>query len=318
MITMLQMQYFVAVAETKSFTEASKQQFVSQQTLSVHISQLEKEIGAPLFYRTRPLTITPVGERLLQGAREILHTNQIMQKELRDMVAPEQGTIQIGVSHAHAHLFIPAILEDFFQKCPHANLRIREMTFEEMLSALRGRQIDLAIARPPFPYGNVRYVPLSFSDDLYLYAPDHALQKCYGSRAARVRERLLQEPSLKVVSDAPFIITKEGTVRDILIKHMMQDDIVPNIKIETTSLETAINLSMRGFGISACAGRLLFPKVMGGPSKDPTAYGCYLIQKDVTDYALSLCMLSNVTITHIMQEFINTTRHYLESVRQSV
>lgn len=312
MITLLQLQYFVAVAETRSFTEASKQQFVSQQTLSVHIAQLEKEVGAPLFHRTRPLTITPAGERLLEGAREMLHTNQIMLKELKDLVTPEHGLLRIGVSHAHAHLFVPDILANFFQRCPNADLRIREITFEEMSDALKERKIDIAIARPPFSYGSVKYITLSEGDDLYLYAPIEGLRRFYGDKAEQIRRQLREKPSLSVVKDAPFIITLYGTMREVLIKQMMKENILPNVKIETTSLETAITLTMRGYGISASAGRLLFPRVMTGASRDPMDYDCYLIQRNLSGYALSLCYLANVKVTPLMQAFIRSTKWYFE------
>ena len=311
MFSLLQLQYFVAVAETRSFTEASKRQFVSQQTLSIHIAQLEKEVGTPLFHRTRPLTITPAGERLLEGAKEMLQTSQIMQMELREMVMPEHGLLRIGVSHAHAHLSIPVILGDFLQKCPNATIRIREMTFEEMSDALKERRIDLAIAKPPFAYENVKYVPLSTGDNLYLYAPFIALKRIYGDRAESVRQQLLENPSLSLVKDAPFIITMVGAVREVLLKEMMKSGIVPNIKIETTSLETSMALAMRGYGLTAGAGRLLFPRVMAeGSSNNPEDYGCYLMQKDLTGYGLSLCYLANVKATYVMQEFIQATRRY--------
>ena len=312
MITLIQLQYFVAVAETRSFTEASKQQFVSQQTLSIHIAQLEKEVGAPLFHRTRPLTITPAGERLLEGAREILHTKQIMLKDMKDLVAPEHGLLRIGVSHAHAHLFVPDILDDFFRQCPNADLRVRELTFEEMADALKERRIDVAIARPPFSYGSVKYVSLSEGDDLYLYAPIKGLKRFYGDRVESIRRQLREKPSLSIVKDAPFIITLVGTMREVLLKQMMKENIVPNVKIETTSLETAITLTMRGYGISAGAGRLLFPRVMTGTSRDPVDYGCYLIQRDLAGYALSLCYLANVKLTPLMQAFIRSTKRYFE------
>ena len=68
MINFLNMKYFLVVAEARSFSAAAKQLYISQQTLSAHIAQIEEEIGTQLFERTRPLTLTPAGERFHRGA----------------------------------------------------------------------------------------------------------------------------------------------------------------------------------------------------------------------------------------------------------
>lgn len=53
MINFLNMKYFLVVAEARSFSAAAKQLYISQQTLSAHIAQIEEEIGTQLFERTR-------------------------------------------------------------------------------------------------------------------------------------------------------------------------------------------------------------------------------------------------------------------------
>ncbi|MCD8115916.1 MAG: LysR family transcriptional regulator [Oscillospiraceae bacterium] len=68
----LTLRYFQAVAQERSFKGAAGRLGLSQQTLSEHIRRLEEELGADLFSRTRPLTLTEAGERLMLGAEEIL------------------------------------------------------------------------------------------------------------------------------------------------------------------------------------------------------------------------------------------------------
>ena len=68
-----QLRYFVAAAETRSFTKAADQFFISQTAITQQIKLLEEMLGCPLFDRgTRPVTLTPAGQAFLAEAKAIL------------------------------------------------------------------------------------------------------------------------------------------------------------------------------------------------------------------------------------------------------
>ena len=67
MINFLNLEYFLVAAEELNFTKAAKQLFISQQSLSNHISNMEKEFDVILFNRTNPLTLTYAGQALKNG-----------------------------------------------------------------------------------------------------------------------------------------------------------------------------------------------------------------------------------------------------------
>ncbi len=60
-------EYFLAVVEYRNFTKAAQSLYISQQSLSENIRRLEEEIGTPLLYRCRSLSLTPAGEFLVSG-----------------------------------------------------------------------------------------------------------------------------------------------------------------------------------------------------------------------------------------------------------
>lgn len=72
MINFLNLEYFLAAAEELNFTRAAKRLYISQQSLSNHISNMEKEFDVVLFNRTSPLTLTYAGQALKVRARELL------------------------------------------------------------------------------------------------------------------------------------------------------------------------------------------------------------------------------------------------------
>lgn len=80
MINFLNLEYFLVAAEELNFTKAAKKLFISQQSLSNHISNMEKEFDVILFNRTTPLTLTYAGQALKAKARQML--------ELRDETYP--------------------------------------------------------------------------------------------------------------------------------------------------------------------------------------------------------------------------------------
>ena len=85
MINFLNLEYFLVAAEELNFTRAAKRLYISQQSLSNHISNLEKEFDVVLFNRTSPLTLTYAGQALKTRARELLDLRDETYKEISDI-----------------------------------------------------------------------------------------------------------------------------------------------------------------------------------------------------------------------------------------
>ena len=75
------LKYIIAVADTHHFGKAAERCFVSQPTLSGQIKKLEEELGVAIFERTnRSVEVTPVGEAILQYARQIIEQADAIQQ----------------------------------------------------------------------------------------------------------------------------------------------------------------------------------------------------------------------------------------------
>ncbi len=110
MINFLNLEYFLVAAEELNFTKAAKQLFISQQSLSNHIINLEKEFGVVLFNRTTPLTLTYAGQTLKKRARQLLSIKDETFRELADIKDFSVGQLNIGVSHTRGRVILPEIL----------------------------------------------------------------------------------------------------------------------------------------------------------------------------------------------------------------
>ena len=114
--------YFVAVAETLGFRQASKQLHVSQPSLSVQIKQLEEELGVALFRRSkRRVEITRAGEVFLPAAREILLRLQQASAAALHAERGEVGTIRLGFIPTASFQILPRFLEKIRSAVPLVN-----------------------------------------------------------------------------------------------------------------------------------------------------------------------------------------------------
>lgn len=81
-MTLMQMKYAIAVADTKSMNEAARSLFITQPSLSASIKELENEIGVELFKRTnRGITVTPEGEEFLGYARQVVEQYRLIESK---------------------------------------------------------------------------------------------------------------------------------------------------------------------------------------------------------------------------------------------
>ena len=141
----LNLQYFCTAAEELSFTNAAKKLFISQQSLSSHISRLEDELGVILFHRTQPITLTEAGLCLYKNSKTLLHQKRQAEQELQDIRDFRRGQLTIGVTTSRGAIILPEILPDFHQQFPQVQLHLVEGTTKQINAALYEGKTDLNI-----------------------------------------------------------------------------------------------------------------------------------------------------------------------------
>ena len=146
MINFLNLEYFLVAAEELNFTKAAKKLFISQQSLSNHISNMEKEFDVILFNRTTPLTLTYAGQALKEKAKQMLELRDETYRQLADIKDFSVGQLTLGLSHTRGRVILPEILPVFKDRFPNIALKLVEGNSSELADALRHGEIDL-IAR---------------------------------------------------------------------------------------------------------------------------------------------------------------------------
>jgi len=93
----LHFEYVLAILRAGTIRRAAEGLYISPQSLSEHLSRLEGELGAPLFYRTRPLTLTEAGESFVRCAESCMEARRVMEDELSALRRREASSLVIGV-----------------------------------------------------------------------------------------------------------------------------------------------------------------------------------------------------------------------------
>lgn len=250
MINFLNLEYFLVAAEELNFTKAAKRLFISQQSLSNHISNMEREFDVVLFNRTTPLTLTYAGQALKAKARKILELKEETYRELSDIKDFSVGQLTIGLSHTRGRIILPEILPIYKERFPNIDLRLVEGNSSRLAMDLLHGDIDLIIDMLPFRVENVETVPIC-EEEILLAVPDSVLERAFPGRLEEIKAQLEGHTDLTLLSECPFLLINEGNrVRTIADELFEEAQFTPKIVLETENIETVLALAVKGMGIT--------------------------------------------------------------------
>ena len=177
-MTIIQLEYLLAVANCGSFSAAAEKCFVTQSSLSMQIKNLEEELGIVLLDRTRkPVVPTNAGEAVLRQARETVKAFEAIREIVANLKNDVSGTLRLGIIPTIAPYLLHRLIPDFTKKYPKVDLMIREMKSRDIIHALRHDMLDAAIMSGGTIPDDIQEADL-FNDRFFVYvSPDHPLRQ---------------------------------------------------------------------------------------------------------------------------------------------
>jgi LysR family cyn operon transcriptional activator len=144
------LRYFLAIADTLSFTRAAAKLRITQPALSHQIKQLEQEIGTPLFDRSGArLRLTAEGEVMKTCAEQAFRVIDSGLAAVSDLNGLVRGEVKVAVFHAFGHSLLPPLLGRFMETYPGIRVRVRQASRVDMERELIAGAIDFAIGYSP-------------------------------------------------------------------------------------------------------------------------------------------------------------------------
>ncbi|WP_050528452.1 LysR family transcriptional regulator [Pseudorhodobacter aquimaris] len=238
---------FVAVAHAKGFSAAARELNTVQPAVSRQISDLEDELGVPLFWRsTREVRITAAGETLLREAIDILAHEERARKLVQRAGSGQTGRLRIGFLTAASQAFLPRLIRKFRASFPEVEVLLSEMSVREQLDALEAGRIDISFSRPLGRMTSGRFNSIGiYTDRLMGFIPEgHVLER---------------QPhfSVSALAHHPFVLfVREGApdLFDQVIGTCQRAGFSPEIVAQPNSMQAVLTGVGSGLGVSLAPG----------------------------------------------------------------
>lgn len=176
--SVVQLGYFIAVAETGSYRRAADEIGVSQPAVSVQLNALETRLGVALFERSRAGTqLSPAGRTLLPQARRVVESMRQFQALSGSIATGHQTTYRLGVPPTVGPYLLPHVLPDLHRQHQALKLYVREDPHRTLLNDLDNGSFDLVIVPMPLPrtMAHLAEEPLCTESLKFVVSSDHPL-----------------------------------------------------------------------------------------------------------------------------------------------
>ncbi len=240
-VTLRQLNAFVAVAETGSFTLAAERLFITQSALSGLIKELESSLGLRLFDRsTRRLRLSDTGRELYPQIEKILHDLDGVVSEVGNLKALQRGSVRVAVPQLLACTLLPELMAGFRAQHPGVQLRLVDCAVESVMARVFSGEVDIGIGPEREANSDIAAEPLFRLPFMAVMPPTHAL----------ARRNKLQWPDLSGQS----LITLQGQFTELLVSDVGEAarDLHKEAFMQVTFMTTALALVRAGLGLTLC------------------------------------------------------------------
>ena len=236
-MTITQLNYVLALDKSKNFTKAAKACKISQPSLSTQIQKLEEELGVEIFDRTKkPIKSTEIGKILINQFKVIIDESSNVSKLIIKSKEKINKNIKFGISYTLEATLLPLFYVSLISKFNNSNIKLTINSKDKLLKKLNNNEIDFIITTTPRLKKELKAIPFYY-EPLMIVIP-----------------KKLQNFNLKIIepnkinTNEILVPKKNNDLKKSIIKLFNTKKF--NNKIKTDNLESLLNLSLNGAGMS--------------------------------------------------------------------
>ena len=265
-MTLNELRYVVAVAQTQHFSKAAESCHVSQPSLSIAVRKLEEELGITIFQRgKRQVEITPEGEAVVEQAQKVIEEAEKLSYLKSLQKSPLEGVLKIGAIFTIGPYLFPSLIPYMRSHYPEMPLHIDEDYTENLRKKLLKAEIDIAVLALPFSDPAIETLEVYDEDFMPLFYEGHPFTKM---SKVKVED---------ITSNELLMLGKGNCFRDQVIAacpgcqspSASNDDWVVGSSLETIRHMVAMKLGITVMPVTALAKQADYPGLDSRPFTEP-------------------------------------------------
>jgi LysR family transcriptional regulator, transcriptional activator of the cysJI operon len=244
---------FRDIGQTRSISQAARQNGISQSAVSQHLHALEKRLGLTLVDRSsRPLELTEAGSVYLEFCRDILRREQRLRVEIERLKGSAEGEIRVASIYSVGLSEMTHLQSEFLRRCPQARLQVDYMRPDRVYEAVRSRRADLGLVSYPESSKDLVAIPWRREEMVVAAAPFHSISQRLTIRPADLHgvDYIGFDSELTIRRELDRFFNKEG----VSVRMVMQFD----------NIQTVKEALVIGSGVAVLPKRILSPEMEQG------------------------------------------------------
>jgi DNA-binding transcriptional LysR family regulator len=241
-------EYVKAILDQGNLTKAAEALYITQPSLSMYIKSMEDRLGVKIFNHIgKKFELTYAGEKFIEAGREILFIRDNFMNELSNILKNDYGRLRVAIPLLRSSYLIPAIVPKFKEKYPNVDVELMEDHSSVLEEKLINGEADIGILNKPNRELNLDYEVISEEEQLLAVPQNHPLADAGISRKGTHYKWI----DITQFESERFILHFPEQRTGQLSKKIFEEyNMNPKNIIRTRNIETAINLTSVGFGVS--------------------------------------------------------------------
>jgi len=221
-----QLEYIVGIAEEKNITKAAKKLYITQSALNQTLLKLEKEIGEPLFERSKlNLYLTVIGKIYVEQAKRILEIRKETYEKIDEIKGNYNSVIRVGLTPERGMLMFLNIYPIFHEIYPNIKIEALELSVEEQHKMIEERKLDIGFVNVAESQKKSNIYQEIRKEKLVLAIPNKIFKN--------LKSKNIQDILNEIVKEDFVMLPQNTTIRKVIDEYLKKYQLFPKILFES-------------------------------------------------------------------------------------